>query len=87
MFVVQWLTNYELACLKWYVRETEAQMEEFKKQFPRIKYYEVEIKDLNSLAKVQKLLDFFGCKGKKSLTEAVGIPRNIKKTKFVPTFV
>ena len=60
----QWLVNYELECLKWYVEETHAKAEAFKQQYPAIKYYEVNVEDLNSLESVQQMLAHFGCSGK-----------------------
>ncbi len=75
----QWLINYELECLKWYVRETNAQAEAFKKQFPNVRYYEIDIKDLNSYETVQDMLRHFGCREKESLTEVVGKPTNRKR--------
>lgn len=80
----QWLINYELDCLKWYVEETHAQAEAFKQKYPAIKYYEVNIEDLNSLASVQQMLAFFGCKGKESLNQVVGKPTNLKESHTMP---
>jgi hypothetical protein len=75
----QWLINYELECLKWYVEETYAKSEAFKKQHPAIKYYEVNINDLNTLESVQLMLTHFGCRGKESLNHVVGKPTNLKQ--------
>lgn len=78
----QWLINYELECLKWYVEETYAKAEAFKQQYPRIKYYEVDIEDLNSLESVQQMLAYFGYSGKESLIDVVGKPTNLKSPKL-----
>jgi hypothetical protein len=78
----KWLTNYELECLKWYVEETYAKAEAFKKQYPKIKYYEVNIEDLNSLESVQQMLAYFGYSGKESLIDVVGKPTNLKLSKL-----
>lgn len=75
----RWLTDYELECVRWYVRETAAQAEAFKRRFPRIKCYEVDIDDLNSLEHVRAMLAHFGCEAKESLSEAVGNPTNLKR--------
>jgi len=75
----QWLVNYETECLKWYVDETYAKAEVFKQQYPAIKYYEVNIEDLNTLESVQQLLTHFGCKGGGTLKEVVGRPTNLKR--------
>lgn len=75
----QWLTNYELKCLNWYIDETYAKAEAFKNQYPGIKYYEVNVEDLNSLEAVQRMLTYFGCTGKKeSLKKILGTPTNLK---------
>lgn len=78
----KWLINYELECLKWYVEETYAKAEAFKQQYPRIKYYEVNIEDLNSLESIQQMLAYFGCSEKKSLIDVVGKPTNLKLPKL-----
>ncbi len=74
-----WLANYEFDCLLWYVHETAAQAAAFKARFPRIKYYEVDIEELNSLEQVHKMLAFFGCRGAESLSAVVGVPTNLKR--------
>jgi hypothetical protein len=74
----QWLIDYELKCLMWSVEETHAQAEAFKKQFPAIKYYEVNIEDLNSLESVERMFAFFGCTGTETLSQVVGKPTNLK---------
>jgi hypothetical protein len=75
----QWLINYELECLEWYVEETHEKAEAFKQQYPGIKYYNVNIEDLNSLESVQEMFAYFGCSGKNSLTDVVGKPTNLKR--------
>lgn len=77
----QWLTNYELECLNWYVEETYAKSEAFKQQYPAIKYYEVNIEDLNSLESVRLMLTYFGCSAKESLNHVIGKPTNLKRPK------
>ena len=74
----QWLTNYEYQCLKWYIQETAAQADAFKKKFPNVKYYEVNLEDLNSPEQVKKMLSFFGCREKSSLNYVVGKATNLK---------
>ncbi len=80
----QWLINYELECLQWYVEETYARAEVFKQQFPSIKYYEVNVEHLNSLESVEQMLSFFGCSGKNSLSEVVGKKFNLKRSNNAP---
>lgn len=76
----QWLMNYELECLKWYVEETNAKAAAFRQQYPNIKYYEANIEDLNTLESVQQMLAYFGCSGKESLIDVIGNPTNLKRT-------
>ena len=73
-----WLRAYELNCLKWYVEETNAKAEAFMRQYPKIKYYETDIENLNSTELVQQMLEHFGCKAKESLADVVGRPTNLK---------
>jgi len=72
----QWIVNYELECLKWYVDETAARTRAFQKKFPKIKYYEVDIENLNDIEEVTKMLNYFGCSPKSSLMSVVGKPTN-----------
>jgi len=74
----KWLTRYEMKCLNWYVDETQAKAEAFKQEFPNIKYYEVDIADLNSMESVQKMLSYFGQESEASLKQVVGVPANLK---------
>lgn len=74
----KWLTNYELEALKWYVDETYARGEAFKRKYRKIKYYEVNIKDLNSMEAVERMLTYFGLTAKDSLNDIVGKPTNLK---------
>lgn len=74
----KWLTNYELECLEWYVQETYARAEVFKQTYPKIRYVEVSIEDLNSLESVQAMLRQFGLEGEPTLKDVVGKPTNLK---------
>lgn len=78
----KWLINYELDCLKWYVEETYEKAEVFRKRYPGIKYFEVDIEDLNSFERVQEMLSYFGCSCKESLIDIVGNPTNLKRPKY-----
>ena len=78
-YPIQWFINYEMECVKWYVDETYAKAEAYKRQFPAIKYYEVDIEDLNSLESVQKMIAYFGCSGEDSLKDVVGKPINLRQ--------
>ena len=77
----EWLRAYELKCLKWYVEETNAKAGAFIRQYPKIKYYEIDIESLNSSVLVQQMLEHFGCKAKESLSDVVGKPTNLKQHK------
>ena len=74
----QWIVNYELKCLNWYIEETYAKAEAFKKNFHKIRYYEVNIDCLNSLKSAQQMISYFGFKEMESLSGVVGRPVNLK---------
>ena len=74
----RWLINYELECLEWYVDETSERSKAFLRMYPDIKYYEVEIGELNTIESVQKMLLHFGCSWESSLIDTVGKPTNLK---------
>jgi len=74
----RWMLNYESECLRWYIEETEARTKIFQERFKRIRYYEVDIEDLNSMDNVKKMLDYYGCSTEQSLVNAVGITTNVR---------
>ena len=74
----QRLKSFELKCLEWYVDETYARAEAFKKKFPRIQYYEVSIDELNSVESVRRMLAFFDCSAETPLSDVVGEATNLK---------
>lgn len=76
--VPTWLTSYELKCLHWYVDETYAQSIAFKEKFKQIKYYEITLESLNSTKEVNKMLDHFGLRSDKSLSDIIGNPTNLR---------
>ena len=78
-FLPGFLSNYERACMKWYLEEIGAEEKAFRKKYPQIKYYEVAIEDLNSLDNVRNMLSYFGLKEKDSLSEVVGKPTNLMR--------
>ncbi len=73
----QWLINYELNCLEWYVDETNAKAEAFREHYPGIRYYEVNIEDLNSPDSVQKMLAYFGFSTDESSINVAKEPTNL----------
>lgn len=54
--------DYERESLGWYVDETAARAKAFQKRFGRIKYYIVDIEELNTPERVSEMFKFFGCK-------------------------
>jgi len=72
------LNNYELECLNWYVDETYALAEKFKVKFPKIKFYEVDIQQLNDLDEVKKVLDFYELPYSQAINDVVGVRSNLK---------
>jgi hypothetical protein len=70
------LKRYEMECLRWYVEETAEQTAKYRERFPDMKYYDVNITDLNSPEEVGKMLSFFGLSSERSITEVIGKPNN-----------
>lgn len=73
------LKKYEYECLMWYVAETYARGDLFKKLFPNVKYYEADINSLNTLDSVQQMFRYFGCTNNASSMSIIGNPTNLKK--------
>lgn len=74
-----WLKKYEQECLFWYVNELYSQGEVFRKKYPKMKYYEVNIDELNSLESVHKMFSFFGLSAKNGLADITGKRVNSRK--------
>ena len=72
------LVHYEMDCLRWYVDEVHAMGQAYRKRFPQIRYYEVDIDDLNSGDSVRKMLEFFGCRARDTIDTVIGVPENMK---------
>jgi len=72
------LKTYEKKLLAWYVDEHIERTKAYKKQFPNIPFFEVDINELNTPEGVQKMLDFFPIKQtrKESLNNAIGKKKN-----------
>lgn len=75
------LVGHELECLGWYVEEIAAQAQAFGERFKGIKYYEVDIGNLNSLGGVEEMFDYFGCTAEDSLNGVIGKGTNLKRGK------
>jgi len=73
------LREYELACLRWYVDETNALADYFRTRFPAVSYVKADVDDLNSLDAVRSLLDVFGCQAAESISDCVGRPTNLMR--------
>lgn len=78
--------NFNRKYLHWYVDETFAQAERFKKRFPQIKFFEVDINELNSLEKFEEMFKFFGLDFKPSdaALKKIGIKVNLKTSPEEP---
>ncbi|HEX5790624.1 MAG TPA: hypothetical protein VFY13_05700 [Luteolibacter sp.] len=74
----RWLVACELKCLGWYVDETHARAEAFKRAFPLIRYYEVSLEELNDAASVRKMMAHFGCQAQSTLKDCIGRRTNLK---------
>lgn len=72
------VTKYEKESLEWYINETRELGEVYKKKFPRIKYFSVDLKSLNNFEKVKELFDYFGLIPKEGIQELVDKPVNQK---------
>jgi hypothetical protein len=73
------LREYELACLRWYVDETNALAERFRTRFPAVTYVKADVDDLNSQDAVRSLLAAFGCEAAESISDCVGRPTNLMR--------
>ena len=63
---------------QWYVKETYLRGEEYKKRFPRIKYVECDLEQLNNYKFVTEMFATFGLTPTSSLQNAVGKAVNIR---------
>lgn len=74
----RWITRYELACLSWYVDETFARGRIYQEKFKRIRYYEVDIEELNTYEQISEMLSFFGHQPNDSIKTIIGSPTNLR---------
>lgn len=77
--VPAWIERYERESIDWYVDETYALGELYRKKFPEIRYYPVTVDELNDPLKVREMLDFFGCSYGDDIEAVVGQPTNLPK--------
>ena len=71
--------HYNLKCLEWYVEETKALGEKFQLKHPNIRYYNVDVKDLNDIEKVKSMFHHFGLTYQEEITQHIGKPTNLKE--------
>ena len=70
--------RYNRESAAWYYDETYALGEKFKSTHPNIRYYEVNLDDLNNPEKVNQIMDYFGLSLRKTITDVIGVPSNLK---------
>ena len=78
--ITDFIKQYEIDSIKWSYDETYAMADLYEKKFPLLKYYHVDITDLNSFEKVIEMMNFFGISWKESMRESIDIATN-KNTK------
>ena len=78
----RYLARYELACTRWYIRETYAEAERFLRTFPGVQSFEVDLAELNDDARVQALLANLGLQAGPETATIVGVSRNTKEGKI-----
>jgi hypothetical protein len=74
-----------LELCEWHAREIYLRADAYRKKFPRVKYVEVSLEDLNDLAKVTAMFAACGLKPLPDLATVVGVPTNLKKKGNVVT--
>lgn len=74
-----WIHNYELECLEWYVDETAALSEAYKKKHGNIKYIQISVDQLNNFEQFKKVLNFFGLKERETIHYIIGRTTNLKE--------
>lgn len=72
------IIDYERDCCSWYIEEIAEQAKAYRSKYKNISFYEVGLEELNSLSKVQDMLEFFGLDEKESLIRNVGKAANLK---------
>lgn len=77
-FPHNFISRYEEECFKWYIEETYELASAYKTKFPKIRFYQVDIGELNTASGVTQMLDFFGLKNKKSFESILGKKTNLK---------
>ena len=68
--------------IRWYYNETYALGEKFQKDFPKIKYIEVQLEELNTFEGFERIVNSFGLEAhykKDMIGNIIGKPVNLKK--------
>jgi len=73
-----WICKYEEECCDWYVNEISAMTTHYKRKFPDMRYYDVNIKDLNSIEGINKMLNYFGVSAETTINKVVNKKVNTK---------
>lgn len=76
MNLLPMVRRYERSLLDWYIAETDARAELYKRTFPNITYVEADLDELNTIEGVTAMLEPFGLRPKPSLAEVVGRATN-----------
>lgn len=76
----QSIENAEKEALEWYIKETHAQAEEFKKTFPNITYFETTTEKLNDVKEYENIFRAFNLnfEPESSFFEKLGVRTNLK---------
>jgi len=72
------IKKYEFQCLEWYYDETYALADDFKRKHSNIKFYEVQLEQLNNQYEVERLLQFFDLKYNSNIDAILGKASNNK---------
>lgn len=73
-----WLSQYELECCNWYISEVGAMAERYKNRFPDIKYYDVNLNEINSIKGINSMLSYFGFSADETVNDIINKKINTK---------
>ncbi len=71
-----WLRRYEEEVLAWYVEETWARAEAYRRRFPGVRFVTTSAQELSTPEGVDAMLDTFGLTAKPSLADTLGQTTN-----------
>lgn len=75
------IRRYQDALVEWYIAETDARWQEYKRTFPRIRTIDVELDELNSLDGIRRLLATFDLEPNATIESVLGHATNTKSDK------